>query len=178
MKNVAHITDLIPLNDGINFVGLALQNIFTEHKISAVINMSFNKSNCIIRKTYCGDSKVPKDTATQKYSRKGTRHECLKKGFGIADWKHRNKTLSKTSLQQIIYIGPIFETNFKKKKIYSITSLMNKLQGLSTKDKRELIASVCKRKNGGLDQRAFNSVILFLHERGVKNLPSCKIVKE
>ena len=140
--------------------------------------MSFNKSNCIIRKTYCGDGKVPKDTATKKYSRKGTGHECLKKGFGIADWEHRNKSLTKTSLQQIIYIGPAFETNFKKKKIYSITSLVNKLQGLTTKDKRELIASACKRKNGSLDQRAFNSVVLFLHERGVKNLPSCKIVKE
>ncbi len=140
--------------------------------------MSFNKSNCIIRKTYCGNGKVPKDTSTKKYSRKGTPYECLRKGIGVGVWEHRKKSLSKTSLQQIIYIGPALEANFKKKQIYSITSLVNKLQKLATKEKREIIAAACKRKNGSIDQRAFNSVVLFLHERGVKNLPSCKVVRE
>ena len=146
--------------------------------IYAFIRMSFNKSNCVIRKTYCGNGKVPKDTATKKYSRKGTPYGCLKKGIGVANWEHRKKSLSKTSLQQIPYVGPVFEANFKKKQIYSITSLVNKLQGLSAKEKRGVVVAACKRKNGSLDQRAFNGVVLFLHGRGVKNLPSCKIVKE
>ncbi len=131
-----------------------------------------------MRKLYCGDSTIPKDTATKKYSRKGTRYECLKKGYGTADWEHRKKNLTKTSLQQIIYIGPVYEANFRKKKIYSITSLIKKTENLSVKEKREVIAAGCKRKNGSVDQRAFNAVVLFLHERGVKNLPACKIVKE
>ena len=53
--------------------------------------MTFNKNACIIRKLYCGDGKIPKDTTVKKYSRKGTSYECLKKGFGIADWEHRKK---------------------------------------------------------------------------------------
>jgi hypothetical protein len=140
--------------------------------------MPFNKSACIVRKLYCGDGTIPKDSASKKYSRKGTSYECLKKGYGTADWEHRKKNLTKTSLQQIMYIGPVYETNFRKKKIYSITSLIKKTENLSVKEKREVIAAGCKRKNGSVDQRAFNTVVLFLHERGVKNLPVCKIVKE
>ncbi len=141
--------------------------------------MSFNKNACIVRKLYCGNNgKIPKDTATKKYSRKGLPYECLRKGYGIADWDHRKKNLTKASLQQIMYIGPVYEANFKKKQIYSITSLIKKLGGLSAKEKRTIIAAGCKRKNGTMDQKAFNSVVLFLHDRGQKELPSCKIVKE
>ena len=140
--------------------------------------MSFNKTACIVRRMYCGDGKIPKDTATNKYSRKGSTYECLKKGYGIADWEHRKKDLTKTSLQQIMYVGPVYEANFRKKKIYSITSLVNKTTSMSAKEKRDLIAASCKRKNGAIDQKAFNSIVLFLHQRGLKNLPSCKIVKE
>ena len=140
--------------------------------------MSFNKSNCVIRKTYCGNGNVPKDTSTQKYSRKGTPYECMQKGYGVSYWIQRKKTLSQNSLQQIIYIGPVFEKNFKKHKIYSQMSLINKLEPLSMTEKKKLLTSICKRKNGGIDQRAFNSVVLFLHQKRVKNLPSCKIVRE
>ena len=140
--------------------------------------MSFNKNNCIIRKAYCGDGKLPKDTNTKKYSRRGTAYECLKKGYGIADWEHRKKSLSKTSLQQIPYIGPVFEENFKKRKIYSTTSLVSRLSTLPVEEKRKIILAACKRKNGSTDQRAFNSIVLFLHEQKIKNLPSCKIVNE
>lgn len=140
--------------------------------------MTFNKNACIIRKLYCGDGKIPKDTTVKKYSRKGTSYECLKKGYGIADWEHRKKDLPKTSLQQILYIGPAYEANFKKKKIYSIKSLITKTRELNTTEKRKLIATVCSNKNGTIDQKAFNSVVLFLHERGEKDLPTCKIVKE
>ncbi len=140
--------------------------------------MSFNKNACIVRKLYCGDSKLPSDTATKKYSRKGSSYECLKKGYGIADWEHRGKKLSKTSLMQIIYIGPVYQANFKKKQIYSTTSLIKKVIGLSAAEKRDLIGTACTKKSGVIDQRAFNAVVLFLHERGVKELPRCKIVKE
>ena len=140
--------------------------------------MSFNKSNCIIRKIYCGNGKLPKDTASKKYSRRGAAYECLQRGFGVADWQHRKTNMSKTSLQQIPYIGPVFEANFKRNQIYSITSLINKLDKLSATEKRKIITACCKRKNGSTDQRAFNGIVLFLYEHKMKNLPSCKIVKE
>lgn len=135
-------------------------------------------SNCVIRKFYCGDGPLPKDTPRKKYSRKGSSYECLKRGYGIADWEHKKKQLPATSLQQIPYIGPVFAGNFKKAKIYSINSLVARLKGLDTTEKRAIISKACTRKNGGLDQRAFNSVVLFLHDRGIKQLPHCKIVKE
>lgn len=140
--------------------------------------MSFSKSACIVRKLYCGDGNIPKDTAENKYSRRGSSYECLKKGFGIADWEHRKKGLSKTSLQQIMYIGPAYEANFKKLKIYSIKSLLSKMDKLSSKEKKTIIVLGCTRKNGTLDQRAYNAVVLFLHDNGQIDLPACKIVKE
>ena len=140
--------------------------------------MVFNKSACLVRKVYCGNGKVPPDTATVKYSRKGTQYECLRKGYGIADWEHRNKSLSKNSLQRIMYIGPKYEENFKKLKIYSTKSLVTKTAGLTKEEKKALVAKGCRRENGSVDQRAFNAVILFLYNQGQQELPSCKIVKE
>jgi hypothetical protein len=140
--------------------------------------MGFNKSNCIIRKIYCGNGNVPKDTATKKYSRKGTNYECLQRGYGIADWEHRKKNLSQKSLQQIPYIGSAYEANFKKQKITSIDSLFNKIELLSAQQKKELLLKVCRKSTNAVDYKAFNSVLLFLHERRVKDLPQCKIVNE
>lgn len=133
---------------------------------------------CIIRKIYCGDGKIPKDTRKKKYSRKGTSYECLQRGYGIADWEHRKKNLSKTSLQQIIYVGPSYEARFKRKHIYSITSLLKVLQNLSASEKKDIIEYACTKKNGSIDQKAVNSVIVFLHDRGIKSLPRCKITRE
>ena len=136
--------------------------------------MTFNKKACVIRKMYCGtQSTVPKN-----YSRKGTPYECLKKGFGIADWEHRKKNLPKLSLQQIMYIGPVYEKNFKKQKIYSITGLLKKVAGITAKEKKTIIVKGCMRSSGAVDQKAFNSIVLFLHDHGVTNLPSCKLVSE
>lgn len=140
--------------------------------------MVFNKSKCIIRKTFCGNGNVPKDTATKKYSRKGTTNECLKKGFGIAQWELRNKNLPKNSLQQIMYIGPIYESNAKKIKINTIKGLIKKISELTISEKLVLLKKICNKSNNCIDQKALNSIILFLNDNGVKNLPSCKIVKE
>ena len=140
--------------------------------------MPFNKSACLVRKVYCGDGKVPKDTAEIKYSRKGTQYECLKKGYGIAHWERHNKGLSKTSLQQIMYIGPKYETNFKRLKVYSIISLLKKTSEMSAAEKKSFIATGCKRENGSVDQKAFNAVVLFLYTKDQGDLPACKIVRE
>ena len=140
--------------------------------------MAFQKSRCVIRKLNCGNGKKPTDTAAKKYSRKGTQYECLKKGYGVADWAHRKKGLSKFSLQQIPYIGDVLEANFKRKKIYSIKSLTTKMRPLSAADKKKMLLQACKRKNNSVDYRALNSVLLFLHGRGVKTLPNCKVVSE
>lgn len=140
--------------------------------------MAFSRDRCVIRKIYCGDGRKPADTRDKKYSRVGTRHECMKRGFGVADWEHRKKGLSAMSLQQIPYIGPKYEANFKRARVYTIKSLLSRVKGMSAADKKKLIDRGCKRAGGSIDQKAFNSVVLFLDDRGIKNLPTCSVVKE
>ena len=140
--------------------------------------MSFNKSSCIIRKIYCGNGNIPKNTKLEKYSRKGSLHECLKKGYGLAQAEINNKNLSNTNLKQIKYIGPVYEDNFKKYKIKTINSLIKKMNSLSANEKKNLLNKILLKSNNTIDQKAINSILLFLDEKGVKNLPSCKIVKE
>ena len=134
---------------------------------------------CIIRKIYCGSKKrLPADTASQKYSRKGTAYECMQRGFGVADWAHKKAALPKNSLQQIPYIGPVYESAFKRKKIGTIPALIKRCESLSAAEKKVLLSSCVTRANDSIDQRALNSVIYFLHTHGVTQLPRCKIVKE
>lgn len=140
--------------------------------------MVFSRDRCVIRKIYCGNGRKPSDTKDKKYSRVGSRHECMKRGFGVADWEHRKKGLSSISLQQIPYIGEKYETNFKKARVYTIRSLMSRVRIMSVGDKKKLIEKGCKRAGGSIDKKAFNSVVLFLDDRGVKNLPNCSIVRE
>ena len=135
--------------------------------------MSFNKEKCVVKKLYCGDGKIPKDTRTKKYSRKGSAYECLKKGYGIAEWENKKNSLPESSLQQITYIGPVYEANFKKRKIGTIKTLMSKTAGMTAKEKSDLVKRCCTKKNGDLDKRAFNAVILYLYDHGQKNLPMC-----
>jgi hypothetical protein len=140
--------------------------------------VTFNKEACIVRKVYCGEGSIPAPTKTVKYSRKGTGYECLQKGVGIAQWEHRKKTLSIISLQQLTYIGPVYEANFKKQKITSLPTLVKKLKNKSAADKHRIIRKACTRKDQSVDQRAVNSVLLFLYTRGTTSLPNCKIVQE
>lgn|ERR1700719_177496 len=133
---------------------------------------------CIVRSIYCGNGKIPKDTVTKKYGRKGTRHECLQRGFGAALKTEALKSLPTTSLQRIKYIGPVFEKNFKKLKIATTTSLIKKMSLLTPPAKKKLLLMVVTRNNKTVDYRAFNSVILFLHDHSVKKLPKCVLVRE
>ena len=135
--------------------------------------MPFKKNDCIIRKTYCGTGKLPQD-----HYRKGTPNECLRKGYGAADWNTKKKNQSPNSLQQIHYIGGTFDARFKRFKIYTQKSLLTRMQSLSAPEKRILLKKVLVKKDGVVDQRAFNSVVLFLHSHKIKNLPSCSVYYE
>lgn len=134
---------------------------------------------CVIRTIYCGNSKkIPKDTPSKKYSRKGSNLECMKKGFGASYYTQKLSNASPNSLLHIKYVGETYVSNFKKQGIRTISGLINKLKNLSAIDKRKIISKVVTKSNGTIDQRAFNSIILFLHKQGLKKLPVCKIYKE
>ena len=140
--------------------------------------MVFRKSDCVIRKIYCGDKNVPADTATKKYSRAGSRQECLQRGFGIADAQNRLKRLRPNSLQNIVYIGDTYDQNFRKKGIRTLAGLQTKMKSLGANQKLDFLRKILIKKNKVVDQKAINSVIMWLHSKGVGNLPGCKIVKE
>ena len=140
--------------------------------------MTFSRSKCVIRKIYCGDGPLPQSTATVKYSRKGTTSECLRRGFGAAAWAQKKGSLSRNNLQQISYIGPVYEKNFKKLKITTILKLLQEMAGKTAEQKKDIIIKACTRKNKTVDHRAVNSVILYLHDHNISDLPNCRIVKE
>lgn len=135
--------------------------------------MPFDRKKCIYKPVYCGTKKLD----TTKYSKKGTGYECLKQGFGVADWTNRKKGLSETSLQQIKYVGPVFEENFKKKRIYSLRSLLTKMDSMTASEKKKLLKEVFTRSNGCVDYRGYNSVLLYLDDKRVTRLPKCETVK-
>lgn len=134
--------------------------------------MSFNINDCKIKKIYCGDKALD----TNEYSRNGTKRECLKKGFGLAQWKGKN--LHKNSLQNIGYIGPVHEQNFRDHNIRTTRGLISRFKELSVRGKERLLKSICQKSDGNIDQKAFNSVVLYLYQNGILNLPKCTPLSE
>ena len=138
--------------------------------------MPFDRDKCVIRRFYCGEKKTIPNTDV--YSRKGTRYECLKRGYGAASWVHHKKTLSVDSLQQIKYIGEYYEDKFNTARIKDIPNLLKIMNNLTKAKKKKKLEKLCRKRNGRIDHRTLNSTILFLYDNGVKNLPTCEIYKE
>ncbi len=132
-----------------------------------------NRKKCAIPTHYCGNSTtLPKSNDDHYYYVDfGTRNECLKKGFGAAKYQELLKTLEKKSLQNIKYVGEIHEDNFKKYKIKNTRDLVS----YANKHNIEhLLRTILIKKDGRLDGKAYNSILLFLDDNNVENLPSCK----
>jgi len=135
--------------------------------------MAFDRKKCIIKTVYCGNGKLNKD----KYTKKGSNYECLRQGIGAGVYSERKKDLPENSLQQIKYVGPVFEANFKKKRINNKSGLLRKMDSLTALEKKKLLTSVFTRSNGCVDYRGYNSVLLFLHDSRVTRLPVCEKIK-
>ena len=63
--------------------------------------MSFDIDKCIIKQVYCGRSNIIPAKDKKRYSKVGSRDECLKKGFGAGMYNEKVKHLPQTSLQNI-----------------------------------------------------------------------------
>jgi hypothetical protein len=138
----------------------------------------YNKEDCIIRKAYCGNHNAPPaDTREKKYSRVGTRSECLKKGFGAGLAQERSKGLRRTSLQNIDYIGPVYDANFRQRGVATLARLLTVLRPLPNPQKRAFLERGCTKKNGAIDQKAVNALIIYLHDNGL-DVPVCQVVRE
>ena len=128
-----------------------------------------NREECKIHTVYCGKAPRP----PRGYSHKGSSYECLRQGYGAGKWAEKTKHLPLTSLMQIKFINERYQTRFKSKQIYSQKSLLEKMNVLTLEQKKNLLKSILTLKSGNLDKRAYNSVLLFLDNHFITNLPRC-----
>lgn len=136
--------------------------------------MSFDIDRCRIKKYWCGEAAAVPNT--KEYKGVGTRHQCLQQGFGAGMYSEKRKSLPSTSLQQIAYIGPDMEANFKNMGIFTNKDLLLKMKKLDANGKEKLLKKVLQNKNNTLNGKAYNSVILFLHGNGILKLPQCSLL--
>jgi len=75
----------------------------------------FDLSECAIPTVWCGRGNPPKRRAgdDKYYYKTGDRYECMQKGFGAGMHTERKKNLPENSLQQIKYVGDVYEKKFK-----------------------------------------------------------------
>ena len=139
----------------------------------------FNPKKCAIPTVYCGNGPVPKrkDNDDTYYSGLGTPYQCMQKGFGAGMHSEKNKSLPKNSVQNIKYVGEVYESNFKKRNINTIDDLVEYASSHEEKEIKKLLKKVFDKHNGILDQRAYNSTLLFLYKKGIQQLPSCVTIK-
>ena len=137
--------------------------------------MSFKKEECIIPGVWCGNGPI-KDADKNKYSKAGTPYECMKKGFGAGYHTERAKHLPATSLENIKYVGEVYDSNFRDEGIYTISQLVTYAQRHTKQELDDLLARALIKKNKVIDERAWNSVLVYLNDKGIADnkLPACK----
>jgi len=136
----------------------------------------FNINKCLIPTIYCGKGSyksVSPSNNYSKYIKKGSPSECIKKGIGAGIYIEKKKNLTKNSLQNIPYIGPVFEKNFKSHKITTLSKLEEYIEDSSISKIKKMLTDVCTKSNGQIDPKAYNSVILYLYYKGHRDLPVC-----
>jgi hypothetical protein len=139
----------------------------------------FDVDRCAIPTVYCGSGAVPerKKGDDKYYTGVGTPYQCMQKGFGAGMYSEKNKSIPKTSVQTIKYVGEVYERNFKNHKINYLEDLKKYANSHNEEELKELLKDVFDKSGGILDKRAYNSTLLYLYKNGVENLPQCKIIK-
>lgn len=141
--------------------------------------MSFKLQECSIPVIWCGNGDMPKKKVSSDthYYKTGTRYECMKKGFGAGMHTERKANLPDSSLQNIKYVGDVYEERFKSQNINTISQLLNYSLKSTPRQIEALLREVFKRKKSGVDQRAYNSTLIYLYRHGNGNLPKCSKIK-
>lgn len=139
----------------------------------------FRETDCYIPKVWCGkEDKYPQGYHNDSYYiRTGERHECLRQGIGAGIATAKKHPPS--SLQNIKYIGDKYEDSFKNAGIKNITDLKKEAKKRSSTQIKSLLEGILSKKNGKkkvVDQRAYNSVILYLYRANV-SVPKCKKIE-
>lgn len=150
--------------------------------------LNFDPRKCLIPTAWCGKGPLPPPAKRRdykqnvKYVREGTKDECLQKGVGAGVHIERKKSLAANSLQNIKYIGDVFEKRFQDEGIRTTTDLVARVNRLTKVQVKSLVEKVTTKKNGRIDHRAYNHVLLWLYYEGKisqEKLPLChKLVAE
>jgi hypothetical protein len=136
--------------------------------------MSFIEK-CSIPTIWCGTKNMPQRSLNDEkyYVRRGTPTECMKIGFGAGMYSEKKKLLQPDSLQHIKYTGDVYENNFKREGIKNIPEFIKFISENSEQSIKKLLNRVYKKKGGVLDQRAYNSALMFAYKKGYQKLPPC-----
>jgi hypothetical protein len=140
----------------------------------------FRVQDCLIPTVYCGKKKkIPKtNNNNQRYVRRGTRSECLRKGVGAGVYSERDKHLSNSSLQRIMYVGPYFEQQFRDNGIRTINGLIKRAKKIRKGRLENLLEDICTNRDGRVDRRTYNSVVLHIYKMGITWVPNCRKIRK
>ena len=134
----------------------------------------FDVNECAVPCVWCGDGVMPKTIQNgKKYTRDGTKFECMKKGYGSGMYSERSKHIPQTSLKQIKYIGDEYEARFIQKKIKTLEDLRKKAKNGRKNTLETLLNDVFTKKDGVLDKRAYNATLMYLYSHGIGDIPGC-----
>ena len=137
----------------------------------------FDPLACLIPTVYCGTrDNIPVYKVGDKtiYTAKGNVKQCMQKGFGAG----RNSVKiveGNNDLKNIPYIGEKYEKNFKKLRpqIKNIDELEYFCKVNNKTTIRETLRKALIKKNGVVDEKAYNSVLRYLYDTGISKLPVC-----
>jgi len=128
----------------------------------------FKRDECIEKdRVWCGK----KENNVSKL-RKGSSYECFRKGYGAGMYNEIKKDLDKNDLRNIKYIGERYYKRFLKENVKNLNDILfvaKNFPHLLTK----FLSKILKDKNGNIDKRAFNSVLLFIDDNNVKIIGRC-----
>jgi hypothetical protein len=138
----------------------------------------FDIESCKIPTVYCGTkTTLPPRQKNEDfyYTRIGTPHECMSKGFGAGINTSETKGISPNSLRKIKYVGEVYVQHFEDEGINNINSLIKYANNNPKGSLEKLLKRVFVKKDGVLDKRAYNSTLMYLFRNsGQKALPVCQ----
>ena len=140
----------------------------------------FNLGDCAIPTVWCGKKGNPpkrKPTDETYYYKTGNRYECMQKGFGAGLHTERRENLPNDSLQRIKYVGEKYEEKFHATGMTDLNTFRIEMSQKSPQEIEKYLKKIFKRKGGSLDQRAYNSTLVFLYRNGVGNIPACSKIQ-
>ena len=139
--------------------------------------MSFRRKDCKLPSLWCGNGGIPTKhpSSDSFYTQPGTRYDCLRKGFGAGKAITENKNINNTSLRNIKFVGERYEQRFRAQRVRNLLQLENKARKMTPEDFKRWLHKVLQTKGGKIDQRTYNSVLIYLDDAGIQKLPKCHV---